>query len=170
MQQLVMAEVPQYSLQSRDASCHEFNSSHFNVSPTLISHNTVPYKILFQGRKKFAHPSNLLSTISGAMLMKLFLILICKHFCSIYNYLVSLLFWQDVLTAITGHMTLTTQQDSNDLCPPSPCNPSPCENEGACVVVANDDDSTGRGFVCQCRPQFKGQTCGEVIDPCLKSK
>ena len=38
---------------------------------------------------------------------------------------------------------------------PQPCDPNPCENGGTCI-----DNQVG-GYVCKCKPGFKGRDCDE---------
>lgn len=45
--------------------------------------------------------------------------------------------------------------------PVDPCTPTPCANNGDCVVTGP------LNYTCECTPGYNGPTCDEEIDGCL---
>ena len=162
-QQQVMADVGEYFMPSLDHSCHEFNTTDFNVRQlyfALFSYNYVCGLYYCGMVYVLSLFSSLLSPLSS--------ILLPPSLPPLPSLLSSLppSLTQSVLTDITSYIAMTTDQSSTDLCPPSACNPSPCENEGVCLT----DTSAVGGYICRCVPQYTGRNCDQVVDPCTTSE
>ena len=82
-------------------------------------------------------------------------ILLCVH--------LSLKLVQDTLTTLSGMTTMITAATGDNLCEVTSCSPSPCQNQGSCLL----DDSVMGGYRCACQDGYQGAECEEDVDECL---
>ena len=58
-----------------------------------------------------------------------------------------------------GQSVSVTKIDTSKLCPPSPCGPNPCLNDGKCEVV-------NKTAFCSCKDSWTGDRCEKDVNEC----